>query len=45
MVVKLFNKFKETGSVADKPHSGHPSTSEEVHEIIIANFSASAKSD
>jgi transposase len=35
-VVKLFNKFKETGSVASKPRSGRPSPSELVPEAVMA---------
>jgi transposase len=44
-VVKLFNKFTETGSVSNNPCSGHPSTNEEVCETIMAKFSASPTSN
>jgi transposase len=41
--VKLFNNFKESGSVADTPCSGRPSTSEEVRETVMAKLSARPK--
>lgn len=37
-VGKLVNKFKETGSVLDKPRSGRPKTSDETKETVIAKF-------
>jgi hypothetical protein len=36
-------KFKETGSVADKPQSGRPRVSEDAREVIMANIYASPK--
>ncbi|CAI9724820.1 Hypothetical predicted protein [Octopus vulgaris] len=42
-VGKLIKKFKETGSVLDKPHSGRPNTSDETKEAVMAKVSASPK--
>ncbi|CAI9724379.1 PLHD1 protein [Octopus vulgaris] len=42
-VGKLIKKFKETGSVLDKPRSGRPKTSDETKEAVMAKFSASPK--
>ncbi|CAI9738852.1 KEOPS complex subunit TP53RK isoform X1 [Octopus vulgaris] len=40
-VRKLIKKFKETGSVSDKPRSGRPKTSDETKEAVEAKVSAS----
>ncbi|CAI9741198.1 KEOPS complex subunit TP53RK isoform X1 [Octopus vulgaris] len=40
---KLIKKFKETGSVLDKPRSGRPKTSDETKEAVEAKVSASPK--
>jgi transposase len=40
-VGKLVKKFKETGSVVDKPRVGRPSLGEEVRIGVIAKFHAS----
>ncbi|CAI9717966.1 KEOPS complex subunit TP53RK isoform X1 [Octopus vulgaris] len=42
-VGKLIKKFKETGSVLDKPRSGRPKTSDETKEAVMAKVSASPK--
>ena len=42
-VSRLLNKFKETGSVADLPRSGRPSTSADVHDTVIGKFCTSPK--
>ncbi|CAI9719957.1 hypothetical protein C0J52_25601 [Octopus vulgaris] len=42
-VGKLIKKFKETGSVLDKPRSGRPNTSDETKEAVMAKVSASPK--
>jgi transposase len=42
-VGKVVRKFKETGSVMDKPRSGRPSVSDETKETIMAKFTASPR--
>ncbi|CAI9721009.1 deacetylase [Octopus vulgaris] len=42
-VRKLIKKFKETGSVLDKPRSGRPKSSDETKEAVEAKVSASPK--
>ena len=42
-VGKLVNKFKETGSVLDKPRSGQPKASDETREAVLAKVYASPK--
>ncbi|CAI9720048.1 Hypothetical predicted protein [Octopus vulgaris] len=42
-VGKLIKKFKETGSVLDKPRSGRPKNSDETKEAVMAKVSASPK--
>ena len=40
---KLVRKFKETGSVLDKPRSGRPKTSDEMKEAVMAKVYAGRK--
>lgn len=42
-VRKLVKKFKETGSVLDKPRSGRPKTSDETKEAVLAKVYANPK--
>ncbi|CAI9720635.1 MTX3 protein [Octopus vulgaris] len=42
-IEKLIKKFKETGSVLDKPRSRRPKTSDETKEAVEAKVSASPK--
>ncbi|CAI9724646.1 Hypothetical predicted protein [Octopus vulgaris] len=42
-VGKLIKKFKETGSVLDKPRSGRPKTSDETKEAVMVKVSTSPK--
>ncbi|CAI9720310.1 hypothetical protein OCTVUL_1B026826 [Octopus vulgaris] len=42
-VGKLIKKYKERGSVLDKPRSGRPKTSDETKEAVMAKVSASLK--
>jgi transposase len=39
-VGKLVEKFKETGSVVDKPRVGRPSVGEDIRTGVIAQFHA-----
>jgi hypothetical protein len=39
-VGKLVKKFKETGSVVDKPRVGRPSVNEDIRTGVIAKFHA-----
>jgi transposase len=39
-VGKLVNKFKETGSVVDKPRVGRPSVGEDIRTGVVAKFHA-----
>jgi hypothetical protein len=39
---KLEKKFKETGSVVDKPRVGRPSVGEDIRTGVIANTSQSS---
>ncbi|KAK7068236.1 hypothetical protein SK128_005776 [Halocaridina rubra] len=42
-VGKLIKKFKETGSVLDKPRSGRPRTSDKMKMTVMAKVNASPK--
>ncbi len=42
-VRKLVTKFKETGSVLDKPRSGRPKTSDKTKEVVVAKIAASPR--